>query len=138
MEKSKTDFTVKKTTTAKKSTKKPPVKEEDDDLDDINDQLRAALESVQADDVVNVEVDDDTPPFDIDESEDIFEEETDEMITLDAEKMSAIRASFKNADSVAKGEIKAILANYGGKLVAELRVSDAAKIEEILGLSDEV
>ena len=128
--------TEKKPTT-KKSTKNPPVVEEHDDFDDAMEKLKDIVDNAEAIESGDV-------PFDVDDM-DIFNEDAgnepdgmNEMITLDAEKMSAIRASFKNADSVAKGEIKAILANYGGKLVAELRVSDAAKIEEILGLSDEV
>ena len=128
--------------TTKKSTKKPepaPVVEEEED--DLTAMLRAVVEKSEE----KEEVEDNTPPFDVtEEIDDIFAEEEedaaedDKMITLDAEKMSMIRASFKNAGATAKGEIKSILANYGGKLVAELRVSDAAKIEEILGLSDEV
>lgn len=113
------------TPTPKKSTKKPPVVEEEDD---ILEQLKAAVESVEEDEV----------PFDTDDI-DIFEEETveeDAMITLDADRMAAIRASFKSADATSKNSIKTILANYGGKLVAELKASDAAKIEEILGLNE--
>ena len=123
--------------TTKKATKKPestPVVEEEDDV--VMERLRAVVEQAK-DEVVE-----DDKPFDVDaEIDDIFEEdeaEEDEMITLDAERMAAIRASFKNAEASAKNSIKAILANYGGKLVAELKASDAAKIEEILGLNDEV
>lgn len=122
--------------TTKKSTKKPTIKEEDDEL---MEQLKATLAQAEE----KNEVVDDEPPFDVEsEIDDIFsEEETvdeEEMITLDEAQMSAIRASFKNAEASAKNSIKAILANYGGKLVAELKASDAAKIEEILGINDEV
>ena len=135
MAKSKLDFGgAKKKSVPKKITKKseptPVVEEEPNEL---LEQLKATL-AVE-------EKEEDSVSFDVDEEiDDIFEEETveDEMITLDAEKMSMIRASFKSAEASAKSEIKSILANYGGKLVAELKASDAAKIEEILGINDEV
>ena len=134
--------TTTKKTTPKKSTKKPPVVEEERDEeedDELMAQLRAVVEKAELKEEV---VDNEEPPFDVEDQIDIFEEEEtveeDEMITLDADRMAAIRASFKNAEASAKSSIKAILANYGGKLVAELKASDAAKIEEILGLNDEV
>lgn len=136
-----TEGKIAKKSTPKKSTKKPPVVEKEHDQEDIEllAALREAVESAEKND----DVDDSTPPFDVNEEiNDIFsEEETveeDAMITLDADRMAAIRASFKNADATSKSSIKSILANYGGKLVAELKASDAAKIEEILGLNDEV
>ena len=124
MEKSKSTLTTK--STPKKTTKKPEPVVEDEIEEEVI--LDVAEETV------------DEAPFDIDESTDIFEEETieDSLITLDAEQMSVIRAAFKNAEVSVKNSIKAILANYGGKLVAELKASDASKIEEILGLSEEV
>ena len=123
--------------TTKKSTKKPEVVEtypDDEDTDDLTEMLKAAINNEP------IEKDEDVAPFDVtEEIDDIFAEEVeDEMITLDADQMSAIRASFKNAETSVKNSIKAILANYGGKLVAELKASDAAKIEEILGITDEV
>lgn len=115
MEKSKTDFT----TTYKSTPKKKTIKKPEPVVEVVEDEMEVVE--------------------DIEEAVDIFEEDTaNEMITLDAERMSAIRASFKSAEASAKNSIKAILANYGGKLVAELKASDAAKIEEILGLGDEV
>ena len=121
--------------TTKKSTKKPEVVETypEEEEDDLTAMLKAAINEP-------VEKDEDVAPFDVtEEIDDIFAEEVeDEMITLDADQMSAIRASFKNAETSVKNSIKAILANYGGKLVAELKASDAAKIEEILGITDEV
>ena len=142
MEKSKTTFTSTPTTatetkkTTKKSTKKPPVKEEDE-LDDVMEQLKAVV--AQADE--KNEVVDDEPPFDVtEEIDDIFKEETveDEMITLDATRLTAIRNAFKGADPSAKAKVKTHLAEYGGKLTDTMKQSDVNAIEEILGLSDEV
>ena len=125
MEKSKTDFTVKKATTTKKSTKKPVVEEEIEPVEENN------------------EVDDNTPPFDIDEEMDIFskeetEEVADEVITLDEERLSAIRNAFKSAESKVKAEVKKHLVEYSNKLCDTMKASDVNAIEEILGLSDEV
>ena len=140
MEKSKTTFTTTSTTTTekkpttKKSTKKPSVKEEDDEL---MEQLRAAVE--QAED--KNEVEDSTPPFDIDDEMDIFaEEETaeDEMITLDDARMGAIRNAFKAANATQKAEVKKHLVDYNNKLCDTMRQSDVDAIESVLGLSDEV
>ena len=126
---------VEKSTT-KKSTKKPPIKEEDDEL---LEQLRAVVEEAEEKDEV---VEDNTPPFDVDEEiGDIFDEETDEvdeMITLGAERLAAIRNAYKGADSSAKAKVKTHLAEYGGKLTDTMKNSDVNAIEEILGLSDEV
>ena len=60
------------------------------------------------------------------------------MVTLDGEKLGAIRAAFKSATTPVKSEVKKYLAGYGGKLVAEMRQSDVDAIESVLGLSDEV
>lgn len=120
--------------TTKKTTKKPPVKEEDDELDDINEKLKAALENT----VVEA---DDEPPFDVtEEIDDIFEEETaeDEMITLDADRLTAIRNAFKGADASAKAKVKTHLAAYNNKLSDTMSKSDVDAIESVLGLSDEV
>lgn len=99
--------------------------------DDLLDKLKAVVENTT-----------DNEPAPVEDDVDIFEEETpadeDPIITLDTERMGAIRMAFKSADATTKNSIKAILANYGGKLVAELKASDANKIESILGLSDEV
>jgi hypothetical protein len=82
----------------------------------------------------------DEAPFDIEESVDIFAENDaeDSMITLDDDRLGAIRAAYKAADSSAKAEVKKHLANYGNKLSAEMMESDVIAIENILGLSDEV
>lgn len=99
----------------------------DEEPDDLLDKLKAVVENATDDEPAHVEDD-----------VDIFEEDEDPMVTLDAERMGAIRMAFKGADGATKNSIKAILANYGGKLVAELKASDANKIENILGLSEEV
>lgn len=124
--------------TPKKSAKKPPVVEEEHDQEDIEllAALREAVESVE-------ETEEDTPPFDVNEEiEDIFpEEETedeDSMITLDADRLTAIRNAFKGADASAKANVKTHLAAYGNKLADTMAQSDVNAIEEILGLSDEV
>lgn len=122
--------------TTKKSTKKPPVEEEDYEL---MEQLRAVVEKVEAKDEV---VEDDEPPFDMDSEMDIFsEEETveeDEVITLDADRLTAIRNAFKGADASAKAKVKTHLVEYGNKLSDTMKTSDINAIEEILGLNDEV
>lgn len=120
---------VKKST--KKTTKKPPVAEEEHDQEDI--ELLAALREV----VESAE--EDAAPFDVeDEIEDIFEEDADELITLDTERLTAIRNAFKGADASAKANVKAHLVEYGGKLTDTMKTSDVLAIEEILGLNDEV
>ena len=118
----------------KKTTKKPdptPVVEEDEILE----QLKAVVDKAEE------TVEDNTPPFDTEEEiDDIFEEETeeDEMITLDAERLTAIRNAFKGADPSAKAKVKTHLAAYGGKLTDTMKQSDVNAIEEALGLNDEV
>jgi hypothetical protein len=132
--------TTKKST--KKSAKKPPVVEEEHDKeeDDLMEQLRAVVEQATE---KNEVVEDDIPPFDVDEEvDDIFsEEETvdeDEVINLDDDRLNAIRAAFKASDSGVKSKVKTYLANYNNKLSAEMKTSDVLAIEEILGLNDEV
>lgn len=129
--------TTKKST--KKSTKKPPVVEEEhDEEDELLEQLKAVVEKAEE----KEEVEDNTPPFDIDsEIDDIFEEETveeDAVITLDDTRLNAIRDKFRGSTASVKSEVKKYLAGYGGKLVAEMKQSDVNAIEEILGLNDEV
>ena len=120
--------------TAKKSTKKPdptPVVEEEEE-DDLTAMLKAAINEP-------AETEEDEAPFDLDD--DIFEEEEtveDETITLDAERLTAIRNAFKGADPSAKAKVKAHLVEYGGKLTNTMKSSDISAIEEALGLSDEV
>jgi hypothetical protein len=102
------------TTTKKKTTKKPePIEEPVED---------------------NTDILDDEIPF---ETDDLFEED-DTMITLAADRMSAIRKAFKAADAGTKAKVKAHLVNYGDKLSDTMMSSDVDAIESILGLSDEV
>ena len=127
---------VEKSTT-KKTTKKPeptPVVEEEEG--DLTEMLKAVVNNEP------IEKEEDSVPFDVEEEiDDVFEEEEtieDEMITLDAEKLTAIRNAFKGADASAKAKVKAHLASYGGKLTDTMKSSDISAIEEALGLSDEV
>jgi hypothetical protein len=136
MEKSKTNFTAKKST-PKKSTKKPPVVEEDEAEDELTEKLKAMAAKTE------VKEEESEIPFDIEENLDIFEEEVetvdeDEIITLDDARLNAIRESFKASSPDTKKQVKTYLANYGGRLVAEMKQSDVDAIESVLGLSDEV
>lgn len=125
---------------AKKTAKKPePVGEEEDDaLDDINDKLREALNNTNVD--IN---NDDDAPFEVDDDVDIFDEDVetvdeDPVITLDDDRLNAIRAAFKASDAPTKAKVKKHLVDYNNKLSAEMKRSDVNAIEEILGLNDEV
>ena len=137
MEKSKTNF-AKKPTTKKSTNKSVPVIDEEEE-DDLTAKLRAVVEKGKAKDEV---VEDDVAPFDIDEDLDIFNEEevedADPIITLDDDRLNAIRAAFKAGDTTTKATVKNHLANYGGKLTAEMHKSDIDAIESVLGLNDEV
>ena len=115
-----------KKTTTKKSTKKPePVVEEGLDEEDI--ELLNALNETTEDD-------DDVAPFDLDdEIEDIIEEE-DEMITLDANRLTAIRTAFKSSENDVKAQVKTHLVEYGNKLSETMKTSDVKAIEKILGI----
>ena len=137
MEKSKTDFTVKKSTT-KKSTKKtePTPAVEEEETDDLTEMLKAVVNNEP------IEKEEDTVPFDVEEEiDDVFEEEEtveDEMITLDAARMSAIREAFKSSNSDIKAKVKAHLTAYGNRLVDTMSKHDVDAIEGVLGLSEEV
>ncbi|MEE1303110.1 MAG: hypothetical protein UHD64_10045, partial [Bacteroidales bacterium] len=66
-------------------------------------------------------------------------EEEDVMITLDADRLEAIRSAFKAADANKKASVREHLVNYkGNKLSDTMMSSDVDAIEEILGLNDEV
>ena len=122
-----------KSVAEKTATKKKASVEEDDEL---MAQIKALSNSMNA---PAEEMEDDTPPFDIDEPEDIFEEDAaDEMITLDADRLTAIRNAFKSADASVKAKVKSYLVAYGNKLSDTMKTSDISAIEEALGLSDEV
>jgi hypothetical protein len=60
------------------------------------------------------------------------------MITLDADRLTAIRNAFKGADASVKAKVKTHLTAYGNKLADTMAQSDVNAIEEILGLNDEV
>ena len=116
MEKSKLDFYSKQSTTKKKTTKKPepiekPVEDEMDIVDDVVDEV----------------------PFDVEETD-----TEDAIITLDADRLAAIRAAFKGADAGTKAKVKEHLADYGNKLSDTMKCSDVEAIENILGINDEV
>jgi hypothetical protein len=137
MENSKSTIAPKKTPTPKKSTKKPPVVEKDEEEDDLTEKLKAMAAKTE----VNEE--ESEIPFDIEENLDIFEEDVetvdeDPMITLDDARLNAIRESFKASSPDIKKQVKTYLANYGGRLVAEMKQSDVDAIESVLGLSDKV
>ena len=130
----------------KKTTKKPPVVEEehDEEEDELMEKLKAVVAQTEEDPEIRameeqIDAEGDVP-FDIDESEDIFEEEADEdtVVTLDDTRLNAIRDKFRGSTAQDKSEVKKHLASYGGKLVAEMKQSDVNAIEEILGLNDEV
>jgi hypothetical protein len=136
----KIEATEGKTTTKKspkKSTKKPePVVEEEE----VDEEIHAELDNYAGDEMYGVkedEIPDDTVPFDIDESEE-EEVDNDEIITLDTDRLNAIRTAFKGADTTIKAKVKNHLVDYNNKLSAEMKISDVLAIEEILGLNDEV
>jgi GTPase SAR1 family protein len=117
----------------KKATKKTPVVEEERDQEDI--ELLAAL---REDDNLDNE-----PPFDIeDEVEDILDEEEpvdqNAIITLDDDRLNAIRDAFRGSNANIKAKVKVYLSAYGNKLSAEMRKNDVDAIESVLGLSEEV
>ena len=118
MEKSKTDFTVKKSSST--SINNHPVVEEsapDEEDDELFAALKATMDS--ADEPIESE------------PEDILEEEP---TPVDNATLDAIRSEFKSASSDAKSQVKIILSNYGGRLVGEMRPSDVEKIKKILGI----
>jgi hypothetical protein len=107
-----------KVTTKKKPVKKVEVVEEEPTEDTVEEE--SIVEEV------------------IEETEDIFAEEAEDIVPVENETLTAIRAAFKAADADTKAEVKVVLGNYGGKLANEMRPSDVKKIEAILGLDDEV
>ena len=108
MEKSKTNFSTKKTTTPKTAPKKP--------VEPVADDLTAVEE-------VDEEVINETP-FDVDEP------------TVDLESLCVdIRAAFKVADAETKKSVKAILTEKGnGKLDVALGVAVLTEIADILDI----
>ena len=127
------DDTKTKKTTKKKTT--PKVEEEE--AEDLLEQLKDSMDIIDE----NVADDDDgldEAPFDLDDDMEIAEEEADEVIVLDSDRLATIRAAFKGADTDIKAEVKKHLADYGNKLSAEMKISDVNAIEGILGLNEEV
>ena len=124
MEKSKTNFTTKKSG-SKKTTKKPePVVKEEE----IEEDIKHDIETNAGDEMYGI--DEGKLPFDVDEE--------DTMITLDIDRLTAIRNAFKGSVASVKTEVKKHLVEYGGKLSDTMKQSDIDAIESILGLSDEV
>lgn len=101
----------------KKTTKKPEPVVEEEEIEEVDEEV----------------VDDGAVPFDIEEE---FEE--DAMITLDADRLTAIRTAFKAADAGTKAKVKEHLVEYGNKLSDTMKQSDVDAIESILVLNDEV
>jgi len=137
MEKSKTNF-AKKPTTKKSVKKSNPVIDEEEE-DELTAKLRAVVDKAKAKD----EVVEDEAPFDVDEVDIFPEDEVEEVdgdviITLDDDRLNAIRAAFKASDATTKAKVKKHLVDYNNKLSAEMKTSDVNAIEEILGLNDEV
>ena len=114
MEKSKTNFDVKKTTKKKAPKVEEPVEEIEEVVEDTVDEV----------------------PFDIEEpiDEDDIGGEDEAIEPVDKDTLAEIRAEFKNADAETKTKVKAVLANYGGKLASEMRPSDVAEIKKILNI----
>ena len=105
--------------------------------------LKEVVMNAKVDEENKEEVSDDAVPFDLDDEDDIIEdvvEEIDEdaIITLDDDRLNAIRAAFKASDAGVKAEVKKYLVNYDNKLKAEMKRSDVDAIESVLGLSEEV
>ena len=128
MEKSKTTFTTKPSTKKKSTKKSEPV--EENEVNDMLDKLKEAYGDTTEEGIESV-------PFDVDEDEEEFIN-TDEIITLDSDRLTAIRTAFKAADAGTKAKVKEHLAEYGGKLSATMKQGDVLAIEDILGLNDEV
>ena len=91
--------------------------------------------------VVKEEEFDTEPPFDVDDDVNIFDDENDVddgYITLSSDRMAAIRAAFKSADTATKDKVKEHLVDYGKKLSDTMKSGDVDAIEIILGLNEEV
>ena len=110
------------------STKKYLVVEEPED--DLVEEIEEPIEETY-------DVDENEVPFDIDESEEEIEDE-DPIITIDSDRLSAIRETFAKADASTKAKVRKHLVNYGKKLSEEMHKSDVIAIEKILGLSKAV
>ena len=91
---------------------------------------------VEEEEIVSEEVIDEAP-FEIEEdfAEDVAE---DSLISLDDARLKAIRNAYKAADATDKEKVQTYLANYGGKLSAEMMASDVNAIEKILKLNGDI
>lgn len=118
MEKSKTNFTAKKTATKKTAKKVYPVV-----VEEVDEEIKHDIETNAGDEMYGI--DESKLPFDVDEDDDA-------MITLDADRLTAIRTKFKAADAGTKAKVKEHLVEYGGKLSNTMKQSDVLAIEEIL------
>lgn len=84
----------------------------------------------------------DTPDDDIEdlvddtEPEIIEPESEDPIVTIDADRLTAIRNAFRSSDAATKAQVKTHLTAYGSKLVKDMHLSDVEAIESILGLGD--
>lgn len=120
-------FTTTKST-PNKSANNPPVVEDELDEEDTE------LLTVPNDEAENEDTSTESEP------EDIFDEELDEEpieeepSPVDKETLDVIRTSFKTADADTKAQVKVVLANYGGRLVSEMKASDVKKIKKTLGI----
>jgi hypothetical protein len=110
------ESTVKKST-PKKTTKKPEPVVEEEEIAEVEEEV----------------VDNGNLPFDIEE--DFID--TNELITLDANRLSAIRRAFKEADAGTKAKVKEHLVDYGSKLSDTMKIGDVHEIEQALGLLKE-
>jgi hypothetical protein len=113
-------------TTSKKSTKKSEPVEEKNEVDNMLEQLKEAYGDTEDEGIESV-------PFDIEEEEEVVVDE-DELITLDADRLGAIRTAFKSADAGTKDKVREHLVEYGGKLSATMKFGDVKEIEKALGL----
>lgn len=135
--------TTKKTTTKKTAKKSEPVVEEEED--ELMEKLKSVVTQAEEDEttgnemygVNEDEIAEDAVPFDIDEDEEETVDE-DTVITLNDDRLNAIRAAFKASDVGVKTEVKKHLTSYGNKLSAEMKICDVNAIEKILGIDDEV
>jgi len=60
----------------------------------------------------------------------------DPIVTLDADRLTAIRNAFRSSDAATKAKVKEHLVDYGSKLVKDMHLSDVEAIEAILGLGE--
>ena len=123
---------TKKATKKKSAKKAEPIVEEETDEDiniEIDTHIDDEIDGIDEDGIIAEDM-----PFD--DEDDVVEE--DAFITLDANRLGAIRAAYKDADTGTKTKVKKHLADYGNKLSEEMKSSDVNAIEKILGLNGEI